>query len=221
MDNNVSICLITKDSPYGDIAINLIKRNFSNYAIVKGDFSEPTNAEILKRKFDYIISFLNPAMIPEDILKNARLAAINFHPGPPEYPGAGCYNFALYNNDKMFGITGHHMLKKADSGKIISVKRFPLFEGDTVESLKERTMIYMLLSFFELIYTIIEGKDLPASDEAWKREPRTQKDLDALLEISLDMPTEEIDRRIRATAHTEYPGPFVEIHGKKYTLKSA
>lgn len=221
MNDYTSICLITRDSPYSDMAINFIKQNFSNYTIVKGDFSEPTNAGVLKRKFDYIISFLNPRMIPEDILKNARCAAVNFHPGPPEYPGAGCYNFALYNNDKMFGTTCHHMKKKADSGKIVSVKRFPMFESDTVMSLRERTMTYTLLNFFELIYPIIEGKDIPTSDEEWKREPRTQKDLNELLQISLDMPTEEIDRRIRATAHGEYPGPYIEIHGKKYTLKSA
>jgi methionyl-tRNA formyltransferase len=174
----------------------------------------------LKKKFDYIISFLYTKIIPEDILKNARFAAINFHPGPPEYPGTGCYNLALYNNDKIFGTTCHHMLKKADSGKIISVKRFPLFESDTVGTLKERTMIYTILIFFELIYLIIEGKDLPRSKEEWKREPYTRKDLNKLLQIGLEMPKEEIDRRIRATACNNYPGPYIEIHGKKYSLRA-
>ena len=214
------ICLFTKDSPYSDIAIDFIRRNFSDYEIVKGDLKDPANASIFGKKFDYIISFLYPNMIPEEILNNARLAAINFHPGPPEYPGTGCYNFALYNDDRTFGTTGHHMLKKADSGKIIQVKRFPMFSSDTVESLKERTMIYTVLNFFEVMYIIIGGKTLPVSKEVWKGEPRTRKELDQLLNITLDMPTDEIDKRIRATAYSSYPGPFIEIHGKKYSIRS-
>ena len=218
--NDLRICLLTEDSLYGDIAAKFIKQNFSNYEIVKVNLNDSVGKYIYNRKFDYIISFFYSWIVPEEILRNAKFAAINFHPAPPEHPGTGCYNFALYNGEKMFGTTCHHMLEKPDTGGIISVKRFPMFETDTVESLKERTKIYSLVNFFEVVFIIMEGGGLPTSSENWKREPRTRRDLDMLLEIDLDMSTEEIDKRIRATAHPTYPGPYIEIHGKKYSLRS-
>ena len=217
--NDTSVCLLTKDSIYCDIAINFVRQNFLNYKIVKGDLNDSQNKILYETKFDYIIAFLYPKIVTEDILKNAVISAINFHPGPPEYPGAGCYSFALYNDEKSFGTTCHHMLKKPDTGQIILVKRFPIFKNDIFNTLKERTMIYTLLNFFELMYIIIEKKDLPISKERWKREPNTRKDFNRLLEITLDTHPDEIDRRIRATAHPQYPGPFIQIGGKKYTIR--
>ena len=43
---------------------------------------------------DFIISYLSPFILPKALLERAGRAAINFHPGPPEYPGIGCTNFA-------------------------------------------------------------------------------------------------------------------------------
>ena len=211
------IGLFTKDNVYCDIAKNVIKHNFSNYRIIKGNL-EDQNESIYQTKFDYIIAFLYHKIIPETILKNARIAAINFHPAPTNYPGGG-YSFALYNGDNNFGTTCHHMEKKADTGKVILEKKFPLYQTDTFVTLKERTMIYTLINYFEITHLILEKKDLPESKNQWKREPLTHKDLESqVLELTLDMPVEEIDKRLRA-ANPDYPGPFIEINGKRYTLR--
>ena len=47
-------------------------------------------------KGDYIVSFLSPWVISNSLLNRAKKASINFHPAPPEYPGIGCTNFAIY-----------------------------------------------------------------------------------------------------------------------------
>lgn len=219
--NSFSIGLFTKESSYCNIAIDFVKRNFSEYEVIKEDIESFNTTSLYARRFDYIISFLYNHLIPQAVLDNASIAAINFHPAPPEYPGTGSYNFALYNNEKMYGTVCHHMIEKPDSGKIIAVKRFPLFQTDTVKSLRERTMIYTLLNFFEVINIILEKKDLPLADEVWTHEPTTRKDLEKLLEINLDMSTDEIDKRIRSTAVPNYPGPYITIHGKKYSLKES
>jgi methionyl-tRNA formyltransferase len=217
--NDSRICLLTKESLYSNVAINFIKQNFSDYRIVKSDSGELLNGLQYEMKFDYIIAFLYPNIVPESVLKNAKTASVNFHPGPPEYPGAGCYSFALYNEETFFGTTCHHMLKRPDTGHLIFVKRFPIFETDTLSTLKERTMTYTLLNFFEMMYLILEKKELPVADEHWKRDPYLQKDFRKLLEINSNMSTNEIDKRIRATAHPLYPGPYFEIQGKKYTIR--
>lgn len=51
---------------------------------------------------------------------------LNIHPAPPEYPGIGGINWAIYNGDKDFGLTLHVMNQKIDQGKIIDVIRFRL-----------------------------------------------------------------------------------------------
>ena len=217
--NETKICLFTKTNVYCDIAVNFVKLFFPNHKIVKENLKD-LNESIFSTKFDYIIAFLYHKLIPEAILKNARIAAINFHPAPTDYPG-GTYSHALYNNNKFYGTTCHHMVKKADAGKVIFEKKFPLYETDTFVSLKERTMIYTLANFFELMHIILEKKDLPESKEQWKRKPYLHKDFEnQLLELTLEMPTEELDRKIRATSHPDYPGPFIEINGKKYTLRA-
>ena len=40
-------------------------------------------------KWDYIFSFRNLKIVPLPILNKSKIANINFHPGPPEYPGSG------------------------------------------------------------------------------------------------------------------------------------
>ena len=80
--------------------------------------------EVLNWKGDLIISFISSWIYPQQLLSNAGFAAINFHPGSPDYPGTGCTNFAVYNGEKEYGITCHHMNATIDTGSIIQVKRF-------------------------------------------------------------------------------------------------
>ena len=104
------------------------------------------------------------------------MAALNFHPGPPEYPGIGCTNFAVYDGANEFGITCHHMLSKVDTGDIIAVKRFPVFESDTVFTITQRCYSYIINLFYEIFYLLMNGKALPVSEEQWKRKPYLRKE---------------------------------------------
>ena len=40
---------------------------------------------------DYILCFRSLFFLPKGLLEKARVAAINFHPAPPEYPGSASY----------------------------------------------------------------------------------------------------------------------------------
>jgi methionyl-tRNA formyltransferase len=151
-------------------------------------------------------------------LSQGQKAAINFHPAPPEYPGIGCYNFALYDQVTGYGVTCHHMAKRVDTGKIIKVSRFPVFPTDTVDSLKERSMAYLLTLFYEIASLVIAEKPLPVSSETWVRKPYTRKELDALCRIVPDMTPKEVHRRVRATFYPGYPGPYVELADYKFKL---
>ena len=67
------------------------------HELVNKSYSEP----------DYIICYRTYDIISEEVIKSAKIGAINFHTGPPQYPGRGSVNHALYNNDTEFGVTTH------------------------------------------------------------------------------------------------------------------
>lgn len=216
-----SILFIGKSKDfYGEQAMAFIKLHFPTHRIILGNRDKRFPEDTGWWEGDYIISYLSPWIIPESLLNRANKASINFHPGPPEYPGIGCTNFAIYNQADTFGITCHHMNPKVDVGQIIAVKRFPLYENDTVFSLTQRCYSYILTLYYEIMSLIIEGKDLPVSDEKWKRQPYKRKELNELCRISPDMPQEEIRRRVKAVTFPNAPGAYIETAGMKFDYKA-
>lgn len=156
--------------------------------------------------YDVMISYLSPWIIPSAVLQRAQRAAVNFHPGPPEYPGIGCTNFAIYEGATTYGVTCHHMHPKVDTGPIIRVVRFPLYPTDTVLSLTQRCYAAIANVFYEIADLLLAGQPLPASPERWCRRPFRRSELDGLCRLTPDMSEEEIQRRVRATVFPGYPG---------------
>jgi len=202
---------------YVERAIDFTRQLFPNTQVLLGLPREPFPAEGLAWQGDYVISYLCPWVVPASVLESASQAAINFHPAPPQYPGTGCTNFAIYHGVKEFGATCHHMASKVDSGKVIAVSRFAVFEEDTVYSLTQRCYGYMLALFYDIVTKIVLGEALPESDEKWTREPYRLKDLNELKRITPDMAEDEIQRRIKAVTYPGYPGAYVEIAGERFT----
>lgn len=171
-------------------------------------------------KGDLIISYLGRWIVPPALLSRAACGAINFHAGPPEYPGIGCQNFALYDGVHEYGVTCHHMRGKVDTGEIISVKRFAVFDTDDVGSLLERSYDYLLTVFYDVITAFAAGGGgFPVSKEAWSRKPFTREELDNLSAIPLNASKEEIARRRRALTFGEFI-PFVELNGIRFYPKA-
>lgn len=200
------------------LASEYLKQIFPKAQITFGLRGEKFPVDLLSWKGDYIFSYLSPWIIPEKLLERAEKGAINWHPGPPEYPGIGCTNFAIYNQEIVYGITCHYMLGKVDTGEIIEVKRFAILENDTVFSITQKCYLLILNSFFRIIEIVSNKTPLPISDEIWKRRPYTRKELDNLSEITPEMTINEIDKRIKATTYDK-PWAFVDIKGKKFYFK--
>ncbi len=138
--NNLSLLFLGKaDDADCARALEFCQKNFAHVAFCLGKWGDPLPDEIRRWEGDTIISYLSRWVVPEELLNRAKKAAINFHPASPEYPGIGCNNFALYENAKEYGVTCHHMASKVDTGKIIAVKRFPVYPEDDVAALLKRT----------------------------------------------------------------------------------
>lgn len=194
------------------------KDNFPEVDVYFTHWGDPMEEGIYWHKPDYLISYLSRWIMPESLLKSAKIAAINFHPAPPEYPGFAPNNFALYEGAKEFGVTCHHMAAKVDTGPIIAVKRFPIFPNDNIESLQARTYTYQLALFYEVMGGILRGEPLPVAEDRWKTPAYTKKQFLQLEKITTDMDEAEVERRIRATSFGQFQ-PFIELHGHRFELK--
>ena len=214
--NNFSLLFLGKAEDADCMrALDFCKENFSPVVFCLGKWGDPLSDEIHRWEGDYIISYLSRWVVPEELLGRAKKAAINFHPASPEYPGIGCNNFALYENAKEYGVTCHHMATKVDTGRIVAVRRFPVYPEDNVASLLKRTYENQIALFFEIVQLMAEGRDLPLSSESWTRPPFTRKQFNELFRIRPDMGREEITRRVRAVSYGQYQ-PYIEIGGFKF-----
>jgi len=208
-----------KDNPFAERAADYVRKHFKNRLIFIGDRRDKLPDEVLNWKGDFLVSFIGSWIIPETLLQHASAAAINFHPGSPEYPGTGCTNFAIYNGEKEYGVTCHHMKSSVDSGSIVAVKRFPIAEEDTVFAVTQQCYRHIETMFYEIMDCILQGKPLPVSAEKWKRKPYTRKELNELCYISPDMKEEEVERRIKATTY-RWPWAYTKIGNRTFILQS-
>lgn len=220
MKSQSSVLFLGKNrDPFTDKALTLCRQKFEYVSSFCGDWGDPLPESARTWKGDYMISYLSRWKIPQSMLANAKVAAINFHPASPEYPGIGCNNFALYEDAKEYGSTCHHMAAKLDSGPIIAVKRFSVLPDDTVETLLNRTYEHQFILFTEIIELMASGKALPVSQtEKWSRPAFTRDEFNALARLTPDMSQEEMAKRIRATTFKSWK-PTLELNGFTFEYK--
>lgn len=214
----LSILFICKADDYFSVqAAAFITDHFPKATIVYSARQQPFPDNLLGWEGDLIISYLSQWIIPAKLLKQARLAALNFHPGPPAYPGIGCTNFAIYQQADEFGVTCHHMEPAVDTGAIVAVQTFPVFETDSVYSITQRCYSHILSVFYDVFYKIMNGEEIPVSNQKWLRKPYLRKELNELCRLTPDMDIKEIERRIKATTYQQ-PWAYMEIGGKIFKL---
>ncbi|MCP5076070.1 MAG: hypothetical protein GY947_22600 [Rhodobacteraceae bacterium] len=206
-------------------AIDLLRElDFEITLIKSGSRGEKLPEEVRFWQGEYILCYRSLFILPEHLLNCARIAAINFHPAPPEYPGSGCLNFALYDESKHYGVTAHIMNEKVDNGQILEVRRFPIVAADTVDSLLQTTHGKLLDQFCGFVTNLAAGGEAfveecrqNSNDECWRGDARTMQEFEALKVINKDISKAELDRVIRATYTKLYP-PKIVLHGYEFSL---
>ena len=175
--------------------------------------------ELEKLKIDYIFSFRFLFKIPQKIL-NKSLIAINFHPGPHEYRGIGCVNFAIYNRAKVYGITAHMMDAKIDNGLILDVVRFPISKKSSIDSVLSKSYKLQTTQAKKIINKLYdnEKKFFNLKNNKifeWSKKITFRKDLDKLYEIPLNANKAKIEKIIQSTLTSSYK-PYVVLKGIKF-----
>ena len=174
---------------------------------------------------DYLFHLKSYCILRKRLLDRVTTAAINFHPCPPEYPGAGGVSWSLYNNESTSGVTVHYMNEKVDNGKIIKVYRLPIFKNDDVTSLMKRIKNKQTEAFYDIVGNIAnKGSDYLSdtskifSNEIWGDHVGRMKQIDDLELVNSDITKKDLEKLIRAT-HIGKFGPKIILQGYTFQYK--
>jgi len=194
-------------------AISFLNENgFETTCLISKGRNDDLTEQVAQWRGDYIFCFRSVYILNASEIAQARVAAINFHPGPPERRGTGCLNFALYYNDREYGVTSHLIAAEIDAGPVLGCWRFPIAVNDTVDTLLSRTHEQLLRAFREFIGALVDQGDeyIELACKRFKRErwsgPLFKKqDLDQLSHLDQNCTRAEMNRVIRATHTKEFP----------------
>ncbi len=183
------------------------------------DSSKKKKIKILK-KYDYLISFLNSKYINKEIIEKIRNESFNFHPGPPEYPGFGCYNFALLDKVNFYGSTIHMINDRFDNGKIINVKKFKTsyktLNLDKLISMTHKSIFEQAKNF---ISSLIKGQIKKNDNFKWKRKAYSKKEFEIAREIKLKDTKANIKKKIKAFTYKNFDCVYINFRGFKFEFK--
>ena len=211
--------------PYSKKIKNLLKKKSKKlYYFESNNINEKINNKYLKLNYDYIFCFRSFYILKKNILKKVKKAAINFHPGPPEYRGTGCVNYAVYKNSKFYGCTAHLINEKVDNGKIIDVKKFSIHRKDDISKILNKTykamfsQAILLINQIKINFNFIENQIKKNKKIKWSKKIKKIKDLDKFYIIDKNIKKKDFLNKIRATDTSKFK-PFIKLYGKKFILE--
>ena len=220
------ILLLSNDAALADAAESYAHRLFDVLCAPRSERSQKVLDSSVSQALehgpaDFVLNFLSPVIVPQAVLGVARIAAVNFHPAPPKWPGVGSASFALYEEDQSFGVTAHLMAAKVDSGPILKTLRFPILPDDDCELLWSRALHHALTLFYDVAFELAANGQARLSGETWERPAITRKQFEQWMRILPGTPVEEIRRKVRALRHPQFQGPFMEVAGVRFAAQAA
>jgi methionyl-tRNA formyltransferase len=177
---------------------------------------------IYSNMYDFILCFRSKIVIKIKKI-NKQCIPINFHPGPPNYRGIGCANFALLNNEKKYGATAHVMRDIIDYGPILDVSMFKISNNLNLESVLDKTYKIQLIQFKKLINKLLANKfELKNAIKKnknikWSKKLFLRKDLINLYNLSNNVNKYKLENLIRATITKKYK-PYFKVQNMLFKL---
>ena len=214
----MKICLIiNKERPHSKKIINFVKKKFNYITIIDVSFSKKKLTKIYNKKFDYVISYLCPFKIDAKFLKKTKFYNINFHPGPPKYPGFGCYNYAIFNQDKQYSCVAHLMNNKIDNGIIFHEEKFILKKKISLEDLIKQSNKVLCKLALDVLQKISSNKLQIKKIANWSKQKYTKNFLNNKIStLNFKVNQKLFNRFLRATINLKLGYPLVKINGHKF-----
>jgi len=170
-------------------------------------------ASIGERQPDLIICADFGKIIPEDILKIPKIAAINIHPSfLPKYRGPSPIQTAILKGEKETGVSIIKMTKEIDKGPILAQENLEIFDFDNYLSLKYRLVNLALKILLDLLPKLPQGK-IQSNEQDESQATYTRKFTKSDGEIDWQKSSAEINRQIRALY--PWPGTYTRLPAPK------
>jgi methionyl-tRNA formyltransferase len=174
------------------------------------------DSDLLRRA--RLIAFVTPEIVPKAVLHQLGYSAINFHPGPPSYPGWAPAHFALYDQATEFGATAHVMVEQVDAGPIVDVALFAVPADISVLGLEGLAYARLAQLFWRMARSLATEAALPPSLAAnWGSRKYSRRVYREICEIPLDIPRDELVRRVRVFGGNHFGmAPTINLHGIEF-----
>lgn len=203
----------------------ILKKNFKNVLAI---YDNHKNHKKIRNKIkrwngNYIIAFRSSYLFKHKDINVDNRKIINFHPGPPEYRGIGCINFALLRGEKFYGATSHLIDSiKIDAGKIINVKKWRIKKKESIDEILNKTYEKQLLQLKNIIRYIKEKKlsklIFQNKNIKWSKTLYTKKKLEKLYTIKT-LSEKNISNILRATVTKKFK-PYILLGGKRFIYEN-
>lgn len=196
----------------------------------RGFFCEALDKETLFQRLEkeeeqiLLISAISPVIIPEVVLKNENILALNCHQALlPRHKGRNAESWAIYEGDAESGITWHKMTAQVDAGESLLQKRVQITEKMTACELFRRQIKAAGEAFVEFMPKVLDGTETYLAQEDTEAEVLHYSwEMPAQGRLDLAWTGEQISRFLRATDYgilKVMERPKVLLDGKEYFVK--
>ena len=167
---------------------------------------------------DIIVVAAYGQILPESILKLPRLGCVNIHASLlPKLRGAAPIQWAIYNGDKVTGITTMKMAKGLDTGDILEQAETEIGENETADSLHDRLSALGAKIIISTLNKLENGSITPRPQgDEFTYAPLIKKSMG---EIDFSKTAREIYNMIRA--FTPWPSAFIMLNGRRIKIVEA
>ena len=162
---------------------------------------------------DYIFSFYYRFMIPEQILKCAKIAALNMHGSLlPKYRGRAPVNWAILHGETETGATLHVMEAKPDAGDIVGQAAVSIGPNETATDVFGKVSQAAVTVIKQVLPSLIQG-NIPRKPNELEKGSYFGGRKPADGQIHWNQTAKQVHDLVRAVA-PPYPGAFADYDGK-------
>jgi len=191
--------LILSSKDAGKNIINILKKKNKtlNFKIINSkDELDQFDAGFMAQT--RLVSFLSAVIVSKNTIDSLGYGAINFHPGPPSYPGWAASNFAVYEGVKSFGVTAHYMNEQVDRGEIIAIDLFAVKENIDVNELVDKALHSLISLIHRLSIQLVTEDAITPLQIPWGTRSTTKKMFNSYCQLEEYISKEEFLRRVKA-----------------------
>jgi methionyl-tRNA formyltransferase len=162
---------------------------------------------------ELVLSLENNRLFKEPWLTSFshRLRIVNAHFSPlPRYGGYWPEMWAIWNEEKDYGVTIHYVSRRVDAGEIIAQYPVTIADGETRRSLYEKCIDTTLQMVLDRLAALLCGP-VPAKEQDLTRRTYFGRELPNGGFVDLTWGPEKIERFFRAMSFYPFPGPKIRI----------